>query len=174
MKSKLILFGSLAALLFLVLRIQGASLITETTPLGIIDFEFANTPERLNKVLFGWSNADIKVNIYLDFVFIPFYVLFFSNAVRACADVWSNRSMSNLGMFLPKAVYLAGGLDLIENKMLLDSFAGSFTDTSLVLTSCIAGAKFLLLLLVILYLVVSIFYLFFTKKNNGIQPLENR
>ena len=164
MKSKLIFFGSLAALLFLVLRIQGASLITETTPLGIIDFEFANTPERLNKVLFGWSNADIKVNIYLEFVFIPFYVLFFSNAVQACADVWTNPAMSNLGMFLPKVVYLAGGLDLFENKMLLDSFAGSFTDTSLILTSCIAGAKFLLLLLVILYLIMSISNLFLYKK----------
>lgn len=163
MKSKLILFGSLAALLFLVLRIQGASLITETTPLGIIDFEFANTPERLNKVLFGWSNADIKVNIYLDFVFIPFYILFFSNAVQACATIWTNRAMSSLGMFLPKVVYLAGGLDLLENKMLLDSFAGSFTDTSLVLTSCIAGAKFLLLFIVLLYIVFSISNLFFYK-----------
>lgn len=163
MKSKLILFGSLAALLFLVLRIQGASLITETTPLGIIDFEFANTPERLNKVLFGWSNADIKVNIYLDFVFIPFYILFFSNAVQACATIWTNRAMSSLGMFLPKVVYLAGGLDLLENKMLLDSFAGSFTDTSLILTSCIAGAKFLLLFIVLLYIVFSISNLFFYK-----------
>jgi hypothetical protein len=76
MKTRLIVFGSLAALFFFILQIQGANLKTDATPLGIIDLEFADTGERLNAVLFGWSNADVKANIYIDFVFIPLYVLF--------------------------------------------------------------------------------------------------
>lgn len=163
MKTKLIVFGSLAALFFLILRIQGANLINDATPLGIIDFEFAHTPERLNAVLFGWSNADIKANIYIDFIFIPFYVLFFSTAMMACSQSWVNPTMKFTGMSLSKAVYVAGVLDLIENKIMLDSLAGSFSDFTLMLTNWCAGAKFLLLLIVILYLVISIPFIFFYK-----------
>lgn len=163
MKTRLIVFGSLAALFFFILRMQGTSLITDATPLGIVDFEFANTPERLNAVLFGWSNADIKANIYLDFIFIPFYVLFFSAAAKACSISWVNPTMKFSGMSLSKAVYVAGGLDLLENKIMLNSLAGSFSNFTLMLTNWCAGAKFLLLLVVILYLVVSIPFIFFYK-----------
>lgn len=173
MKTRLIVFGSLAALFFFILRVQGANLITEATPLGIINLEFASTAEELNAVLFGWPNADVKANIYIDFVFIPFYVLFFSTASLACSRVWKNSSMQHAGKSLSKAAYVAGVLDLIENKFMLDSFAGSFSDTTLLITNLCAGAKFLLLIVVILYIVISIPFISSIKTNDGNQPLEN-
>ncbi len=156
MKTRLIVFGSLAALFFFILQIQGANLKTDATPFGIINLEFADTGEKLNAVLFGWSNADVKANIYIDFVFIPFYVLFFSTAALACSAAWTNNAMKHAGKSLSKAVYVIGALDLIENKIMLDSLAGSFSDFTLMLTNWCAGAKFLLLLVVILYIVISI------------------
>ena len=163
MKTRLIVFGSLTALFFFILRIQGANLITEATPYGIVNLEFASTAEELNAVLFGWPNADVKANIYIDFVFIPFYVLFFSTAALACSQAWVSSSMQSAGKSLSKAVYFAGVLDLIENKIMLDSFAGSFSDFTLMLTNWCAGAKFLLLLVVMLYIVISIPFIFFYK-----------
>lgn len=156
MKTRLIVFGSLAALFFFILQIQGANLKTEATPFGIINLEFASDPEQLNKVLFGWSNADVKANIYIDFVFIPFYALFFYTACLAVANGSKNRTMQHTGKSLSKAVYVIAGLDLIENKVMLDSIAGSFSDFTLLLTNLCAGAKFLLLLVVILYLLISL------------------
>ena len=173
MKTRLIVFGSLAALFFFILRVQGANLITEATPLGIVNLEFASTAEELNAVLFGWPNADVKANIYIDFVFIPFYVLFFSTAALGCSRAWKNAGMHYAGKSLSKAVYVAGALDLIENKFMLDSFAGSFSDFTLMLTNWCAGAKFLLLLVVILYIVISLPFISSIKTNNGSQSLEN-
>lgn len=173
MKTRLIIFGSLAALFFFILRVQGANLITDATPLGIINLEFASTAEELNAVLFGWSNADVKANIYIDFVFIPFYVLFFSTAALACSKAWKSISMQHAGKSLSKAAYVAGALDLVENKFMLDSFAGSFSDFTLMLTNWCAGAKFLLLLVVILYIVISLPFISSIKTNNGSQSLEN-
>jgi hypothetical protein len=71
--------------------------------------------------------------------------------------------MKHAGKSLSKAVYVVGVLDLIENKIMLDSLAGSFSDFTLMLTNWCAGAKFLLLLVVILYIVISIPFIFFYK-----------
>ena len=81
--------------------------------------------------------------------------------------------MQHAGKSLSKAAYVAGVLDLIENKFMLDSFAGSFSDTTLLITNLCAGAKFLLLIVVILYIVISIPFISSIKTNDGNQPLEN-
>lgn len=56
---------------------------------------------------------------------------------------------------------------------MLDSFAGSFSDTTLMFTNWCAGAKFLLLIVVILYIVISIPFISSIKTNDGSQSLEN-
>ena len=93
MKTRLIVFGSLAALFFFILRVQGANLITEATPLGIVNLEFASTAEELNAVLFGWPNADVKANIYIDFVFISVVFKFDAKLTLAVCFCFCNSNL---------------------------------------------------------------------------------
>jgi hypothetical protein len=147
--------GSL--LMIVVMRFQGSSLKTTTSPRGIIDLEFANTPQRLHELLLRWDISVVKMNIWLDFLFIVSYVLFLSIAAGLCAEKWPERSVPRqAGLFFAKITYVAGILDIAENLLMLQSIQGNFTDVSLQLTFYCAAVKFILAALILIYLVGSI------------------
>ncbi|MCW3087855.1 MAG: hypothetical protein JWQ78_1241 [Sediminibacterium sp.] len=82
MKKNLSVAAIASVLMIVVLRLQGNSLKTLSAPLAIVDLEFANTQQRLQEVLQLWDLSVVKMNIWLDFLFIVSYVLFLSIAAE--------------------------------------------------------------------------------------------
>ena len=155
MNKKLSVAAIASFLMFVALRWQGAGLKTNTSPRGIIDLEFADKPQRLQELLFNWDLSVVKINIWLDFLFIVSYVLFLSIASEICAMKWPAGIMRQMGLTLIRVAYAAGILDIAENLFMLQSIDGNFTFTSLQLTYYCAAVKFTLAAIILLYLLVS-------------------
>ncbi len=156
MKKNLSVAAIGAILMAVILRYQGSSLKTPESPRAIIDLEFADTPQRLHELLLRWDISVVKMNIWLDFLFIVAYVLFLSIAAEFCAGKWNNHILKQTGLFLARAAYVAGIFDIAENLFMLQSINGNYTNVSLQLTFYCAAIKFILAAIIILYLLVSL------------------
>lgn len=144
-------------IMVVVMQWQGSGLKTATSPHGIVDLEFANSWTLLQTTLTGWDLSVVKMNIWLDFVFIVTYVLFLSLAAEITALKWASKSwLSQTGIFLAKAIWVAGVLDIAENLLMLKTIAGNYDEMSLRLTYFCAAAKFALVGLVVLYLLLCL------------------
>ncbi len=164
MNKQLIIAAISCFFLIVLLRIQGAGLITPKTPSGILDLEFANSPVKLAETLSVWDSLVVKQNIWIDFLFIPTYVLLLSLVSIIFSNRWTNIFFRKAGVILARAVFIAGFLDIAENLLMLQSIAGNYTLSSLWLTYYCASIKFLIVICILLYLVISLPVLF--KKNN--------
>lgn len=156
MKKNLFVAAIASVLMIVIMRWQGSSLKTINSPRAIVDLEFANTPLRLHELLPFWDISVVKVNIWLDFLFIVSYVLFLSIASELCAMEWPAGIMRQMGLTLVRVAYMAGILDIAENLLMLQTLAGNFTVTSLQLTYYCAAVKFTLAAIIVLYLLVSL------------------
>jgi len=165
MNKKLIIIAISCFCLIVLLRIQGAGLITPKTPSGILDLEFANSPAKLNDALAAWSSFIVKQNIWIDFLFIPTYVLLLSFLSSIFSNRWSYVFFSKVGAILARAAFVAGFLDIAENLLMLQSIAGNYTPSSLWLTYYCASIKFSIVICILIYLLISLPVLF--KKNNS-------
>ncbi len=139
------------------MRFQGVSLKTAVSPKAIIDLEFAKTTQRLQELVLQWDLSVVKINIWIDFAFIVTYVLFIASVAEFSANRWSNYRMKKMGIWLARTAYLAGIFDMAENLLMLQSIAGNFTDSSLMLTNFCATVKFLLLGVIVFYVFLSFF-----------------
>ncbi|MES2372623.1 MAG: hypothetical protein V4557_08590 [Bacteroidota bacterium] len=157
MKKNISVAAILTVIMVIVMRWQGNALVNTISPGGIINLEFADTPQRLQELLSHWDIATIKTNIWLDFLFIVSYVLFLSVAAELCAERWPENSVpQQAGLFFARMAYLAGMLDVIENLLMLQSIQGNYTVTSLQFTFYFAAVKFLLAGVIIVYLIASL------------------
>ncbi len=156
MKRNLSIAALLSFLMILVMRWQGAALKTPTTPRAILDLEFADNAHRLNEVLAVWSITVVKGNIWLDFLFIVTYVLLLSLSAEYAAMKWSEGVGRQTGLFMARAAYIAGVLDISENLLMLQSISGHYTSPSLQLTYYCAAIKFILAGCILLYLLLSL------------------
>jgi hypothetical protein len=144
-------------LMIIIMQWQGAALKTTGAEFGIIDLEFANTAAKLHALLAIWDIGTVKMNIWLDFVFIVSYVLFLSFASAYTALKWPEKSfLRKTGLFLVRVAFVAGVFDIAENLLMLQSMGGNFTDASLHLTYYCAAIKFSLIGLILLYLVAGL------------------
>ncbi|MBH2004513.1 MAG: hypothetical protein I8H66_07480 [Sphingobacteriia bacterium] len=168
MKKRIAVAAISCLVVIVLMRVQGAGLITALTPRGILDLEFANSPARLTTVLAAWDQATVTCNIWIDFLFIPAYVLFLSLSVAAVSVNRGNGFLRNAGAWLERAAYVAGVLDIAENLLMLQSIAGNYTPDSLWLTYYCAGLKFGIVLCIIVYLLISLPLIFKKNKPNGV------
>lgn len=127
-------------------------MITPQSPKGIIDLEFAKTPERLLQLQLFWNHETVLKNIYLDFIFILSYAWFL---VSACKAVNNNRSTIFQGIAISAAAF-----DVLENFLMILVWNGRFAPSVLQLVFYAAAIKFLLAGIVIGYLILSLFGLF--------------
>ncbi len=156
MQKKLLVAIISFLLIFTVMRFQGLALKTDITPGGILNLEFANSPVKLLAVLSAWDLTIVKQNIWIDFLFIPSYVLLFSMLAAFCSNKWKKSLFIRIGSMMAKAAFVAGILDIAENLLMLQSIAGNYTPGSLWLTYYCAYIKFSILLLIGLYIITSI------------------
>lgn len=156
MKKKLLVASISFLLIFIAMRFQGAALKTANTPGGILNLEFANSPAKLINVLTVWDLTIAKQNIWIDFLFIPSYVLLFSMIAAFCSNKWNIGLFIRIGALMARAAFVAGFFDIAENLLMLQSIAGNYTPSSLWLTYYCAGIKFLILFLIGLYIIISV------------------
>lgn len=150
-----------AAIGFLVMLVlmwlQGAILNTPVSPRGIVDLEFASTAERVRELLSHWDMPVVKINIWLDFLFIAAYVWFFFVITEASAMNWPEpHAMRNAGLFISKGAFAAGVFDAVENLLMLQTISGSYTPHSLQLTFYCAVFKFMIIAVAGVYCLASL------------------
>jgi membrane-associated HD superfamily phosphohydrolase len=152
MKTRLLLSFALTLVMILVMRWQGSALVTPQSPKGIIDLEFAKTPERLQQLQLFMDREKVAQNIYLDFLFIAAYCWFLVAACRYIQlktnwNKWSN-------MFLSLAI-AAAMFDVFENFLMLLIFNGRFQPSLMEVVFYTALVKFVFAGAVVLYLLLA-------------------
>jgi hypothetical protein len=153
---RIILFLLAATLgLFLLLRVQG-NLETPASPAGILSMEFATQPHRVTEIKNAWDAGGMtgraRTNIWIDFLFIPFYAMLFYTLCGSIS-VRMQGFPAKLGIFMAFGALVAGLLDVLENIFMLIALQGHYGGFSAMATSLLAGAKFLLLALAALYVI---------------------
>jgi hypothetical protein len=159
-------------LLAMMMKDQGAPLVTCNTPQGILNLEFAATPTATNRVLAEWRQvgcpsgdgiAVARANTKLDFVFIAFYVLFFYMTSLILGQSLPGLA-GKLGRLLRWGSVLAGALDAVENLFMFNTLHGNITSMGSFATALCAKIKFGLLAACLLYLLAGLGWLLFGKR----------
>jgi hypothetical protein len=151
-------------LMILVMRWQGGSLISNDSPRAIVDLELAKTADRVKVLLMNWDLSFVRMNIWLDFIFIVTYVFFLSLAAYKTAGKWPEKTLLNrVGFILAKTAFAAGIFDIGENLFMLQTIAGNYTESSLQYTYYCAIIKFSLIVLILVYLLISLPVIFRKK-----------
>jgi hypothetical protein len=170
MKKYLLLILFVGTMIMIVVMAKtGAPLKTPTTPLGILDLEFAYNNTKVNTVLGAWKPTlqddkieAAKINTYYDFVFLSFYSLFLFFSCRQIAQ--SNNS--KIGDAIAKGALLTGVLDIIENIGMLVSLSNHSSNMITMGTTIISIIKWGLAIAAVLYVLWGIVSTIITKKGN--------
>lgn len=156
MRQKLLVAAFASILMMGALQWQGASLKRNMSPRGIIELEMATQPRQVFLLMEVWDKSVVKMNIWIDFLFIVCYVAFLALASEAVSGKWKNQSFKMIGLTLARVAFVIGVLDIGENLLMLQTIAGNFTVVSLQMTHYFAAIKFTLAAIVLIYLLISI------------------
>ncbi len=156
MRQKLIVAAFACVLMMAALQWQGASLKRNISPRGIVELEMATQPRQIAILMEVWDRSVVKMNIWLDFLFIVTYVAFLALASEAVSSKWKNQNFKVIGLTLARVSVVVGVLDIGENLLMLQTIAGNFTVVSLQMTHYFATIKFTLAAIVLIYLLISI------------------
>lgn len=158
MKRNLLISFLFFIVMIFVMRWQGSALVTPQSPRGIIDLEFAKTPERFLQLRLFWNMETVFQNIYLDFLFIVAYTWFLVTACKAVNNNWSN-TFSGLALS-------AAAFDVLENFLMILVLNGRFSPSVLQIVFYCAAIKFILAGIVVLYLLISLPSIFKRKSSH--------
>ncbi len=135
-----------------IMRWQGASLITPVSTKGIIDLEFAKTPERFLQLQLFMDQSKLRINLYLDFLFMGAYVWFL---ITACRYIQYKTNWTRASIIFSSLALSAGLFDFAENFLLLLLLEGRFDASILEVVYYCAAIKFILAGSVLVYLLFS-------------------
>lgn len=128
------------------------------TPHNIVAFELAGSVDAAHAIISNWSTeqiSNVKIGIYLDFVFIIAYCSAFMYASRAAA------SFSRIEFFIKTAqqgawiIWVAGVCDAIENISLLTTLR-EVTERSVSIAFYTATVKFSILLVTLAFVLIAL------------------
>lgn len=167
----IIAFGSLV--MMIVMFKTSATLKTSSTPLGILNLEFAYNSAKADTILNAWQpdgkidNIEVaKFNTLLDFIFLFFYSLFLYKACKMLSGSYKG-VLQKTGLLLANGAILAGVLDILENAGMLFTLQGNIYNSILLLTTFVSIIKWILALAAVTYLLIlGVAYLIRMKKNN--------
>lgn len=131
---------------------------------GILDYEFAWTPDRVQIILLAWGVEGIlrqTFAIYWDFLFIVGYV-FLSLGLILLILRRSEGKVQTIGLYFTLTPFLTGIFDIIENINLLMMFdtwimSPSISPINSLLASLSALIKFSFLFAALAYFIVALF-----------------
>lgn len=153
----------------LVLRYH-SKLEHQVSPLGIVSLELAKSGAEVKNIVTTWKDAGLirnaRQNIWLDFLFIPFYSLLFYTLCGSIS-VRMKGFAAKMGVMLAFFAVIAGLLDVLENILMLVSLGGVFSGITAMLTSFFAILKFILLGLALLYVIPLGLRIIFLKMIHG-------
>lgn len=167
---KIIGFFFTGTILFLlILQWQGRQLVTPFSPAGILSLEFSYTRVHTQAIADAWKDSlrgAFRVNMLLDFLFIPFYGLFLYSTCGYFSVHHQRGWAQRLGVLLAFGSLIAMLLDMMENIFM--SFSIHFTTTALtsLFTTVMATLKFLLIGLAIVYIILSAVFALLQKKQH--------
>lgn len=169
MKILLLLFLTGTLTLIAVMAKTGAPLKTSSTPLGILNLEFAYDKAKTAGIISAWGSinhtdviAAAKTNTYWDFLFLFFYSGFL---YLACSRISANTHglFAKAGILIARGAMLAGLLDIIENIGMLITLHGHLSDKIAFLTTFFSVIKWILALTAVLYVFAGLLLLVFQK-----------
>ncbi|MCO5240265.1 MAG: hypothetical protein M9904_09420 [Chitinophagaceae bacterium] len=153
----------------LLLQLQGRQLITPFSPSGILSLEFSCNASHTQSIAAAWSHSlhgAFRLNMLLDFLFIPFYGLFLYSTCGYFSVHYKNTHWAQqLGVLLAFGSLLAMLFDVTENIAMCFSihfFATAFISA---VTTIMATMKFLLIGSAIIYSILSAVFMLLSKSN---------
>ncbi|HEX2682887.1 MAG TPA: hypothetical protein VHL77_03080 [Ferruginibacter sp.] len=156
-------------LMMLVMSRTSATLKTPSTPLGILNLEFAHNTDKATWILNAWSPHDgtdnisaAKTNTYWDFLFLFFYAGFLFLACNRIATAIGG-SMDKPGRIIARGALLAGLLDVTENAGMLFTLNGHVSSTITFCTTFVSVIKWCLALIAVLYLITGLLVLAYRR-----------
>ncbi len=142
------------------LQITGNPLKTETSPAGIVSFEFAGTIDNAQNMIKSWGpqgQVYIGLNMGLDFLFLILYPLAIGLGVILVGQRLSNKNgiLWSLTVWLAWGLLIAGILDSIENYALIRILLGNTQELWPILAKWSAIPKFAIVLVGLLYILIG-------------------
>lgn len=148
-------------IMIFIMGVTGSKLKTPSTPHGILNIEFANTPTKAAKIINAWDNNLIQIaqnNTYWDFVFLLFYSFFFYNLCKWIYHLLPNNKYGKLGLQFAKLSILTGFLDIIENLYILKVLTKNYTNMDLTIMTTVSYIKWILVVAIILFCLIGFVY----------------
>lgn len=153
----------------LVLQWQGRQLITPSSPAGILSLEFSYAQAHTQTIANAWKDSlrgALRVNMLLDFLFIPFYGLFLYSTCGYFSVHHQTGWAQRLGVLLAFGSLLAMLFDGMENICMIFSIHFTATAFTSLLTATMATLKFLLIALAIVYIILSAIFTLLRRKQH--------
>ncbi|TFG25640.1 MAG: hypothetical protein EU529_00070 [Promethearchaeota archaeon] len=156
---------------FLILTLIMRSIETElkgSTGYGVMEFEFAWTPEMIREIFRAWGVAGKKKEataIYWDFLYIPSYGLFIAGCILLVTRKLEGGKLQNFGLYITIIPIIAGGFDVIENinlLLMIENDAYIEMGSPFIASLC-ASIKFGLLFLGICFFIIALIILVINK-----------
>ncbi|MBX3241102.1 MAG: hypothetical protein KIT80_16465 [Chitinophagaceae bacterium] len=164
---KIIGFFLSGTLLFsILLRVQGESLVTSASPLGILSLELAFSAGKAESIVVTWKDGhslSFVLNMLLDFFFIPFYGLFFYSVCGFFSEQYKTGILQRVAVLLAFGSLIAVLMDLLENLLMLISFYWQVGATGVIVTGIAAVIKFTLVAFCLVYILFSSAYILLKK-----------
>lgn len=158
-------FSTLA--MMVIMAVQGSSLKTAATPLGIVSLEFAGTVEAAQEVYNAWTPKLLGVaknHTLIDFCFLISYGCFLFSCSRILARKFQSFARPT-GIWISSFSILASIFDAIENILMLRTLSGAIYKEIVASTFMIAACKFLLVAIVLLYIIIALVALILRRKH---------
>ncbi len=140
---------SLTFILLVVFQLLDVPLQNPVSPMGIVSFELAGTPEKANAIIQSW---DTRAQLFaafglgFDYLFLLTYGITISLGVLMAADKQGDK-FSAIANYVGWGVLLAAFLDGVENFALWRLLSGTATEFYPRIASFSATIKFFLLAL---------------------------
>jgi len=113
---------SFIAFLLLTLIMAPTELYLErNTGYGVLDFEFAWTSEKINRIFNAWGSSGKQMELittYIDFLYIVCYAFCYSGCILLITRKLKDRAQK-IGLYVALTPFIAGIFDVIENINLI-------------------------------------------------------
>lgn len=155
----------IAAIVFVLatiaMQIQGKPLRTTNAPFGIVSLEIAAKPALADSIKYNWQQITVsgkalnKIalnNILLDFFYIAAYGMFL---ILLALRLHYKQEKQKAILWAAKLAIIGGGLDLIENLLMLYTLQQQSLKLITQLTAWAAYTKFICLLIAVIIITIT-------------------
>ena len=170
MKKLLLPFFFIGTIAMMVVMAKtGATLKTATTPLGILNLEFAYNTAQTTEIINAWKIPEHPhkifaaiYNTFYDFLFLFFYAGFLFLACNKIAENIKGPA-SKAGKLIARGALLAGIFDILEHIGMLISLHGHISAAVSFLTVFFSVIKWALAIIALLYVLTGLVQLLYQK-----------